>query len=95
VAHRVRRVTWVVSIALLPALLAACGSAPASARHVVGTPSIPSYPVQATGTPASGTDPLDGPAAQQSVAAVQSALGAVDSGLSQVNADLNDPKADS
>ena len=95
-AHRIRRLATVVSIAVLPGVLAACGSTPASARHVVGTPVTPVYPSQGTAaTPAAGTDPLDSVTAQQTVTDVQNGLGAVDSGLAQVNTDLNSPQADS
>lgn len=91
-ARRVRRAASFASMAVLPALLAACGTTPASARHVVRTPTISAYPAQGT---ASSTDPLESAAAQQAVADVQSNLGAVDSGLAQVDSDLGRPQADS
>ncbi len=91
-AHRVRRTASVASMALLPALLAACGTTPESARHVVGPPATSAFPAQGTG---SSTDPLESAAAQQAVADVQSNLGAVDSGLAQVESDLSRPQADS
>ncbi len=91
-ALRARKVASVVTIAVLPGLLAACGSAPASATHVVHSPTTPGYPAPGA---ASGTDPLESAAAQQSVTDVQNGLGAVDSGLAQVDTDLNNPQADS
>ena len=94
-AHRARRAVAVVALAALPGLLAACGSTPAAARHVVGSPTAPGFPSQGSGSPASGTDPLSSPAAEQAVNDVQSGLGALDSGLAQVNTDLNSPQGDS
>lgn len=93
--RRARRALAVVSLAALPGLLAACGSTPAAARHVVGSPAAPGYPSQGTVTPAAGTDPLSSPAAEQAVSDLQSDLGALDNGLAQINTDLNSPQADS
>ncbi|MDE3085320.1 MAG: hypothetical protein KGJ77_01025 [Acidobacteriota bacterium] len=92
-AHRVRRTASVASMALVAGLLAACGTTPAAARHVVRPPTTAAYPAQ--GAAPSSTDPLESPAAQQAVADVQSSLGAVDSGLAQVDTDLSRPQADS
>jgi hypothetical protein len=95
-ARRVRKVVAVVAAALLSAVLAACGSTPASARHVVHSPAAPDYPAQgAPATPGPGTDPLESAAAQQAVTDVRNGLGALDSGLAQVDSDLNSPQADS
>lgn len=91
-AHRVRRTASIASMALLTGLLAACGTTPASARHVVRPPTTAAYPAQGT---APSTDPLESAAAQQAVSDVQNNLGAVDNGLAQVDSDLSRPQADS
>lgn len=94
-ARRVRKVVAVVAVALLSAVPAACGSTPASARHVVHSPAAPDYPAQGAPTPGPGTDPLESAAARQAVTDVRNGLGALDSGLAQVDSDLNSPQADS
>ena len=85
-----RRLAAVAALALAPILLAACGSTPAAARHVVGAPAAPTYP-----SPGPGTDPLDAATVQQAVTDVQSGLHSLDSGLAQVDADLTSPQGDS